>query len=94
MNGSLKDVIIVYKMTKERNRHLLDYYKKKGGEVVYLYNVDTGTLHMEGYCPHGNSNLAHVKVFKTEKEAFELAGQKIHWCRICQKKREEKLKKV
>ena len=81
-------------MTKRKKGHLLDDYKKEGGEVVYFYNVDTGTLHMEGYCQHGNSNLSHVKAFKTEKEAFEFAGQKIHWCKICQKKREEKLKEV
>lgn len=61
---------------------------------MYFYNLDTGKLHMEGCCPHSKTHPNHIKFFKTEKEAFAFGGQKINWCDICQKKREEKLKEV
>lgn len=59
---------------------------------MYFYNQDTGALHIEGYCPQTDTRPNHVKCFDTEKEAFDFAGQKIHYCKICQKKRDEKMK--
>lgn len=59
---------------------------------MYLYNIYTGTLHIEGYCPHSKFKPTHIKCFDTEKEAYDSVGQKIHMCKICQKKRDIKLK--
>lgn len=62
---------------------------------MYFYNLDTGTLHIEGYCGQSNPHPNHIKYFDTEQEAYAFAGrQKIHMCEECQKKRDEKLKKV
>ena len=57
---------------------------------MYIYNLDTGTLHIEGLCQYGKPT--HAKFFETEKEAHDSCGQKIFICRICQRKREKLLK--
>ena len=59
---------------------------------MYFYNLDTGALHIEGYCGQSNPHPNHIKFFETEKEAYDFAGQKIFLCEICQKKRDEKMK--
>ena len=59
---------------------------------MYFYNIDTGTLHIEGFCPQSNPHPYHIKRFDTEKQAYDFAGQKIHMCELCQKKRDEKMK--
>ena len=59
---------------------------------MYFYNQDTGALHIEDYCAHSKTRPQHIKCFETEKEAYDFAGQKIFLCRICQKKREKKIK--
>jgi len=63
---------------------------------MYLYNVKRGTLHIIGYCPHtkGTPDKEHLP-FETEAEAEQYAGSignKINMCKICQKKRDKKLK--
>lgn len=59
---------------------------------MYFYNLNTGTLHIEGYCPHSKTHPTHIKNFDTEKDAYAFAGQKIFLCEICRKKRDEQLK--
>ena len=59
---------------------------------MYVYNKDTGTLHIQGYCTHSSIRSNNLLIFETEKEARDRSGEKIHMCKICQKKREKKLK--
>jgi len=59
---------------------------------MYFYNKDTGALHIEGLCRHSKLRPNHIEVFDTEKEAYDFAGQKIHMCEICQRKRDQKMK--
>lgn len=92
LNDRFKNVNIVYKMAKMKKRHLLNYFG--GGITVYIYNLDTGTLHMKGGCHHSKVHPNHIKIFASEREARDFAGEKIQWCIPCQKKREEKMKEV
>ena len=41
---------------------------------MYFYNLDTGALHIEGYCPHSKIRPNHSKRFETEDEAYNFAG--------------------
>ena len=59
---------------------------------MYIFNVDTGTLHIEGYCTYISTKGSNVKLFETEREARDYAGENIHMCKVCQKIREKKLK--
>lgn len=60
---------------------------------MYFYNKNTGALHIEGYCGQSKYHPYHIKQFQTEKEAYDFAGQNIHMCKTCQKKRDNLLKK-
>ena len=59
---------------------------------MYFYNLDTGALHIEGYCPHSKIRPNHSKRLETEDEAYNFAGQKIFLCKFCQKRRDTKLR--
>lgn len=68
----------------------------RGGEYMYFYNANNGTLHIIGYCTHskGQPDKDHL-IFETEVEAEQYAGgtgKRIHMCKICQKKRDKMLK--
>lgn len=59
--------------------------------LQYIYNENTGTLHIKGFCYQAKETLVHFRVFQTEKEAYDYAGQQIKPCKDCQKKKEQKL---
>lgn len=59
---------------------------------MYFYNLNTGALHIEGYCRESKIRPYHFKRFETEKEAYDFAGQKIFMCKFCQKKRDKNMK--
>ena len=56
-------------------------------DLQYIYNEDRGTLHIEGFCCQAKDSLAHCRVYPTEKEAYDYAGQQIRPCKTCQKKK-------
>lgn len=59
---------------------------------MYIYNVNTGTLHIEGYCQYAKAPFSSSKSFDTEKAARDFAGEKIQMCKVCQEKREKIMK--
>lgn len=61
---------------------------------MYIYNRDTGTLHIKGYCSHIKVPPTHANFFDSEKASRDFAGEKIQMCKDCQKKREEKMKEI
>lgn len=66
-------------------------------DLQYIYNEDTGTLHIKGvtgFCYHAKASLTHCKIFPTEKAAHDYAGQQIKPCKICQEKKEQMLKEA
>ncbi|MBQ8237616.1 MAG: hypothetical protein IJZ39_05675 [Oscillospiraceae bacterium] len=63
-------------------------------DLQYIYNEDTGVLHIKGFCCQANEFLVHCRVFPTEKAARDYAGQKYIPCKTCQKKKEQMLKEA
>lgn len=59
---------------------------------MYFYNKNTGALHIEGHCQYSKEQLANSKCFKSERDAYDFAGQKIFLCKVCQKTRDGKMK--
>ena len=63
----------------------------------YIYNKNTHTLHITGYCMHAKKKPAdeHLIYFDTEDEALAYDGRAVGNCKLCQKKREslERIKK-
>ena len=56
----------------------------------YIYNKDTGKLHIKGYCSHLKYELVHYKEFDTEAEALALDGRAVSLCKDCEKEREKR----
>lgn len=54
----------------------------------YLYNKDTGKLHIKGYCQYTKYGLEHFEEFDTEAEALSYDGRAVGLCKICERKRE------
>lgn len=54
----------------------------------YLYNKDTGKLHIKGYCRHTKYSLVHYEEFETEAEALAYDGRAVSMCKECERKRE------
>ena len=61
------------------------------GDGMYFYNKNTGALHIDGHCQHSKEQLANIMCFKTERDAYDFAGQKIFLCKVCQKTRDRKM---
>ena len=57
----------------------------------YLYNEKAGTLHIRGYCQHTRGASSEYKVFATRNDAIAYGKCSVRFCRICEKKREQKL---
>lgn len=58
-----------------------------------MLNVDTGKLHIIGYCPHTTKTKPnHIEFFDTEQEAHKFAGKNIRSCNLCEKEKEKILK--
>ncbi len=61
----------------------------------FLYNPRTHTLHIKGYCTHTKGHVEDCYIpFDTENEAIAYDGRAVGMCKICQKKREEKMEEV
>lgn len=58
----------------------------------YLFNPNTGTLHIYGFCCHAKHTPAHYKCFDTEQEVYQYAGRAVKICKICQKEKEERIR--
>ena len=65
---------------------------KNGSFSIYMYNLNTHTLHIEGFCAQTFSGM-HLgkehKSFATENQAIAFDGRAIGICKNCQRKREE-----
>ncbi len=60
----------------------------------YVLNPQNGKIHIIGYCHLTNPHPKEWKEFSTEEEARAYyGGQSAGLCKLCLKKREEKLKK-
>ena len=57
----------------------------------YRLNIDTGVLHIIGFCYQAETSLTHSRDYDTEDEAYLDFGRKVHPCIICQRKKEKKL---
>ena len=59
---------------------------------MYIYNLKTHTLHIEGFCSQTFAGM-HLgddhKRFSTEDEALAFDGRGVGMCKNCQRKREE-----
>lgn len=62
--------------------------------MKYVYNKNTHTLHIEGYCVHAKRSPSdsHLLYFDTEDEALAYDGRAVGLCKLCRKKREKELK--
>lgn len=58
----------------------------------YLYNLDTGKLHIVGYCPASKIKPYNIKYFNTEDDALAYDGRAVSMCKICMRKREQERK--
>ena len=59
-----------------------------------MYNKDTGTLHIDGYCQYCKLHPVHTEYFATEQDAYAYAGRRIKMCSACAKKKEIILKEM
>ena len=60
-----------------------------GGKMCkYVYNKDTGKLHIKGYCQYTKYSLTHYEEFYTEAEALAFDGRAVGLCKVCERKRE------
>ena len=58
----------------------------------YVYNRNTHTLHIEGFCFHTKQGMVYsenYKRFSFEEEVFEYDGRAVGMCKLCMKKRDE-----
>ena len=64
-------------------------------EKVYIYNTDTHTLHIEGFCryaPKGIKYSDNYKRFNDEDEVLAFDGRTVSICKICMHKRDKIIK--
>ena len=57
----------------------------------YLYNPQTHTLHITGYCTHAKVARQEYIPFDTEDDAIAYDGRAVGMCKLCQKAREKKM---
>ena len=57
----------------------------------FLYNPKRHTLHIKGYCQFTKSSCNEYIQFDTENEALAHDGRSVGWCKLCLKKREQKM---
>jgi hypothetical protein len=59
---------------------------------MFLYNPKRCTLHINGYCMHTKNGYPDYYIpFNTENEAIAYDGRAVGICKLCQKKREQKM---
>lgn len=61
------------------------------GKEVFLYNTNTRTLHIEGYCQHASTRMGYL-IFASEDDALAYDGRAVGMCKLCMKKREKDMK--
>lgn len=61
--------------------------------LKYFLNTRTSVWHIKGYCPQSKYLPYHIEWFDNEADIYKCAGQRAMPCKICQKKKEEKLRK-
>ena len=57
----------------------------------YIYNVNTHTLHIEGFCYHTYVGMHYgdnYKCFATEDDAVAFDRRAVSMCKLCSKKRD------
>lgn len=60
----------------------------------YIYNKDTGKLHIKGFCRYTKYSLIHYEEFDTEAKALAYDGRAVGLCKECEKEREKRNKGV
>ena len=61
--------------------------------MKYILNTKTSKLHIAGYCCYiSGYSTPNYKIFNSENDARKDGGNSIGMCKICNNKREEKLK--
>ena len=58
----------------------------------YIYNKDTGKLHIKGYCRYTKYILTRYREFDTEAEALAYDGRAVGLCKECEREREKRNK--
>ena len=61
----------------------------------YIYNVNTHTLHIEGFChltSGGKFYGTDYKCFENEDEVLAFDGRTVSMCKLCMKKRDKMIK--
>lgn len=61
-------------------------------KTLYVYNIKTHTLHIEGLCRHTFKGMHYgndYKCFSSEDEAVAFDGRAVSMCKICLKKRDK-----
>ena len=61
--------------------------------MKYFANEKTGKWHIVGYCCHSKYPDPKVQQFCSEEALYEHYGRSITPCELCQKRKEEKLRK-
>ncbi len=59
----------------------------------YIYNLDTGKLHIKGYCQYSKHPPVNSKFFETENDALAFDGRAVGMCKFCEKERTKKEKR-
>ncbi len=59
---------------------------------IYFYNVKTHRLHIKGLCKESKMLPYNTVFFSSENEALAFDGRAVGLCKLCDKKREKKLK--
>ena len=57
----------------------------------YVYNINTHTLHIEGFCHNTWQGMRYgknYKLFSSEEEVLEFDGRAVGVCKLCQRKRD------
>ena len=57
----------------------------------YLFNPNTHTIHIKGYCHHVKGKCSSYIAFDTEDEVLAYDGRSAGMCKLCQKERERKM---
>lgn len=56
---------------------------------MYLYNTNTHTLHIRGYCQHAKGILPNYISFCSEDDVLAHYGRSVSFCKLCQKERDK-----
>lgn len=60
----------------------------------YLFNPNTHTVHIKGFCYHTKGLCPSYIAFNAEIEPSAYDGRAVGMCKLCQKEREKKLREI